>query len=312
MASLKAHLFDAIVRYNVRTRLGTSPDIATIRASFNRKNFPDPPGVAYVPGEVGGIPGEWVRAKGEAETGERPRLLYLHGGGFIGCSPRTHRAITGTFARAGFAVFVPDYRLAPEHPFPAGLDDAVAAWRAFAADGPAAIAGDSAGGNLSLGVMGEARRLGLPMPAAAALFSPSTDLLGRGASFFGNRRWDAMFQPESLGRLVPVYMGGADPMDPRASPIEADLAGLPPLLIHVGAREILRDDSVRLARKAEAAGVRVALTVWPVVPHVWQLAQTVLPEARQSVAEAGAFLKAELAKVEPTRIPAGAARETAA
>ena len=321
MASLKAHLFDAIVRYNVRTRLGPSPDIATIRASFNRKNFPDPPGVAYVPGEVGGIPGEWVRANAEGPpSGDAPpRLLYLHGGGFIGCSPRTHRAITGTFARAGFAVFVPDYRLAPEHPFPAGLDDAVAAWRAFAADGPAVIAGDSAGGNLALGVMGEARRLGLPMPAAAALFSPSTDLLGRGASFLGNRRWDAMFRPESLGRLVPAYMGGADPLDPRASPIEADLAGLPPLLIHVGAREILRDDSVRLARKAETAGVRVALTVWPVVPHVWQLAQTVLPEARRSMAEASAFLKAELAGAPGTdtakgagKAPVGATRETAA
>ena len=298
MASLRAHLFDAMVRYGVRVRMGPSPDIATIRAAFSRASFPDPAGVVFTPGEVGGVPGEWVSCAG-ADAGDAPRLLYLHGGGFIACSPKTHRPFTGSFAQMGFRVFVPDYRLAPEHPFPAGLDDAVAAWRAFSGEGPAVVAGDSSGGNLALALMGEARRLGLPLPAAAALFSPATDLLGRGASFNANARRDAMFRPESLGRLVPAYMGGADPGDPRASPIEGDPTGLPPLLFHVGEREMLRDDSIRFAEKAWAAGVRVELKVWPVVPHVWQLAVSFLPEARRSMGEAGAFLKREL--VAPTQ-----------
>lgn len=295
MASLRAYLYDAMVRYGVRMRMGPSPDLAQMRASFDRASFPDPPGVEFRPGELGGIAGEWASMDGDPS---RPRLLYLHGGGFVACSARTHRPFTGSFARAGFRVFAPDYRLAPEHPFPAGLGDAVAVWRAFSADAPAALAGDSAGGNLALALIGEARHLRLPRPVAAALFSPCTDLLGRGPSFRTNARWDAMFRPESLSRLVPAYMGGADPGDPRASPIEGEMADLPPLLFHVGAREMLRDDSVRFAEKARAAGVRVELKVWPVVPHVWQLAVSFLPEARQSLSEASAFLTRELAVAE--------------
>ena len=203
-----------------------------------------------------------------------------------------YRSIAGAFAAAGFSVFAPDYRLAPEHPFPSGLEDVVAAWAAFAEDGPAVIAGDSAGGNLALGAMIEARRLGLPLPAGAALFSPVTDLSGRGTSHRENRLRDAMFSPAALACLRPAY--GADPADPRASPIEADLAGLPPMLIHAAEREMLRDDSVLFAERARAAGVPVDVSIWPVVPHCWQFAQGFLPEARRSLAEASAFLGAAL------------------
>lgn len=303
MPSLRAHLFDLTMRLAVKARLGREADVERIRRTFDRAAFPAPVGVAFTPGELGGVPGEWARAEGGngAAGGEAagPTLLYLHGGGFIACSAQIYRPVTGHFARAGFRVFAPDYRLAPEHPFPAAVEDAVAAWTALAQAGPAVVAGDSAGGNLALATMVEARRLGLRLPAAAALFSPATDLIGRSASFRTNRRRDAMFRLESLMRLVPLYLAGADPCDPRASPIEADLSGFPPLLFHVGAREILRDDSLRFAEKARAAGVPVEVTVFPVVPHAWQLAESFLPEARRSLDAAAGFLRRALEAEHP-------------
>ncbi|WP_132252636.1 alpha/beta hydrolase [Methylobacterium segetis] len=287
MASLRAHVFAWMVRRNVRDRLGRQLDIARMRRTFEGAAFIAPRGVQYEPGEAGGIPGEWVRRPGD---GTGPRLFYLHGGGFVACSPRTHRPMTGAFARRGFRVFAPAYRLAPEHPFPAGLEDALAAWEAFSAEGPAAIGGDSAGGNLALALMLRARDRGLPLPQAAILFSPATDFVGTGASYIENGQRDAMFDPEVLRALAPLYLGGADPIDPHVSPLYGDLAGLPPLLLHVGAREVLRDDSVRLAERARAAGVTVSLRVFPVVPHVWQFAHAYLPEARTSLNAASTFL----------------------
>ncbi|QIJ76769.1 alpha/beta hydrolase fold domain-containing protein [Methylobacterium sp. NI91] len=300
MASLRAHLYDLAIRLAVKRRLGRTLDIYAIRRAFEGARFPAPVGVAFTAGTVGGVPGEWAQAEGARDG--RPTLLYLHGGGFIACSAQVYRPVTGHFARAGFRVFTPDYRLAPEHPFPAAVEDCAAVWAALAPAGPAVVAGDSAGGTLALTTIIEARRLGLTPPAAAALFSPATDLIGRSASFRTNGRRDAMFRPESLMRLVPAYLAGADPADPRASPIEADFSGFPPLLIHVGAREILRDDSVRLAEKARAAGVPVELTVFPVVAHAWQLAESFLPEARRSLDGAAAFLRRAL--------PSGAPSET--
>ncbi|QRE73538.1 alpha/beta hydrolase [Methylobacterium aquaticum] len=299
MPSLRAHVFDWIVRFQVKPKFArTGGDVAAVRRLMNQAKFPEPPGIVFREGSVGGIPGEWAERPDLAA--DAPRLFYLHGGGFIACSPRTHRSVTGGFALRGFRVFCPDYRLAPEHPFPAALDDAAAAWSAFAAAGPAGIAGDSAGGNLSLALMLRARRDGLPLPSAAVLFSPSTDMLGEGASMLANARRDAMFDPTKLQGLVDAYLAGHDPTDPLASPLRGDLAGLPPLLFHVGAREVLRDDSVRFAEKAKAAGVSATVTVWPVVPHVWQLAQTFLPEARRSLSEAATFLKSHDARVPET------------
>ncbi|KMO40457.1 alpha/beta hydrolase [Methylobacterium tarhaniae] len=300
MPSLRAHVFDWIIRWQVKPKLARAAgDVAATRRIFNQASFPEPPGIVFRPAEIGGIPGEWAERPGLAP--DAPRLFYLHGGGFIGCSPRTHRPLTGAFAVRGFRVFCPDYRLAPEHPFPAALDDAAAAWSAFAAAGPAGIAGDSAGGNLSLALMLRARRDGLPLPSAAVLFSPSTDMLGEGDSMRTNARRDAMFDPAKLQDLVGAYLAGHDPADPLASPLRGDLSGLPPLLFHVGAREVLRDDSVRFAEKARRAGVSATVTVWPVVPHVWQFAQTFLPEARRSLSEASAFLKSHARTPEAVR-----------
>jgi monoterpene epsilon-lactone hydrolase len=285
--SMRAHVLSWTVRRQLKKRLGPEEDIVRLRQAFAKVSLPAPRRVVYEPGQCGGIEGEWVRPR--KRKARALRLLYLHGGGFVACSARTHRPITGAFAARGFEVFAPNYRLAPEDRFPAGLDDVVTAWTAFAASGTAAVAGDSAGGNLALALMLRARAEGLAMPAAAALFSPATDLLGTGASYVSNDGRDAMFDPMKLRRLVPAYLGDADPGQPLVSPLYADLAGLPPLLIHVGETELLRDDSVRLADKARAAGVTVSLDVYPVVPHVWQIAVFV-PEARTSVKAAAAFL----------------------
>jgi epsilon-lactone hydrolase len=226
---------------------------------------------------------------------DAPVLLYLHGGGFFACSPATHRAATMAFAQsAQLRVFVPDYRLAPEHRFPAALDDAVACcdWIAAETGRPvAAVAGDSAGGNLVLATLLRLRDTGRALPAAGVAFSPLTDLAATGASIVENDRRDALFFGASVARVGEVYLPPEmDARDPLASPLYADLAGLPPLLLHVGTDEVLRDDSLRLAARATAAGVKVTLRVWPVVPHAWQLMGRLLPEGRQSLQAAMAFV----------------------
>ena len=300
MPSLLARLSSFYTRHRVKPALGDLSDIARVRRVFGAR-LPVPGGVSFEAAVVGGVPGEWVRAAGPP-TGT---LLYLHGGGFVGCSPRTHRPITAAFARLGWAVFVPDYRLAPEHPFPAALDDAVAAWRALQApqaelagqparaapsgSGRLAVAGDSAGGQLSLALMIHERNAGRPLPDAAALLSPATDLTGGSASLVENAERDVMFHGPSLSHLAQAYLQGADPAQVLASPLLADLAGLPPLIIHAAATEALRDDSTRLAAKAQAAGVRVRMQLWPGVGHVWQLLHW-MPEARRSIGQMAHFL----------------------
>lgn len=291
MASFQAHLLDLIVRTQIKRKLRGITDIATVRRALEGGSLPAPAGVTFTPATVGGIAGEWARAAGGEPVAT---LLYLHGGGYFACSPRTHRPITGGFAKRGFAVFVPDYRLAPEHPFPAAIEDAVAAWQGLLTLGHQAdtisVAGDSAGGGLSLALMLTLRDRASAMPAAAALFSPWTDLAATGASVVSNAKRDAMFWAPGLVEGGATYLGGTPATNPLASPHYADLAGLPPLLIHAGDRELLRDDSTRLAEHARAAGIETELRVWPVVPHVWQLAQFV-PEARASLDAAADFLK---------------------
>lgn len=301
--TLRGHLAAWLARRLLGGRLGPDPDVARLRRVLGHTGLRPPRDVDFAPGTVGGVDGEWVRAAGGAPAG---RLLYLHGGGFVACSPRTYRPVTGALARRGFEVFVPRYRRAPEHRFPAAHDDAFAAWSAFAAAGPAVLAGDSAGGHLALGAMLRARAEGAPMPRAAALFSPFLDLALTGASVTGNAARDGLLREALLRRFAGAYLGAADaaassvasPVAPLvaslAAPLAADLAGLPPLLVHVGAREVLRDDAVRLAAAARAAGVPVALAVVPAVPHTWQMAAAFLPEARRSLNEAAAFLHGHL------------------
>ena len=312
-ASWRAHGAAWLVRRRIRPALANMQDIAAVRRAFAQA-LPAARGVRYSPASVGGVAGEWVQA--EAPAPHNPTnpispisptitLLYLHGGGFVGCSPQTHRPITAAFALQGLKVFVPDYRLAPEHPFPAAPQDALAVYRALRAADPAGrivVAGDSAGGNLALGLLLALRDAGEALPAAAALFSPALDLTGASPSASTsaspsaspsaslNAGRDAMFDPLQLPHLGAAYLAGADPTQPLASPLLGDLAGLPPLLLHVGERELLRDDSIRLAQKAREAGVMVELQVFPVVPHVWQMIRQ-LPEARRSLRAAAQFLR---------------------
>lgn len=208
-------------------------------------------------------------------------MLYLHGGGFLACSPATHRCVTVALARERrLRVFALDYRLAPEHRFPTAIEDAVACHKWLSGFGRvAALTRDSAGGTLVLSTLLRLREGGRALPAAGVAFSPVTDLAATGRSLVENDRRNAMFFGASLTRLKEVYLPeGVSERDPLASPLYADLTGLPPLLLHVGANEVLRDDTLRLAECAQAAGVRVSVRVWPAVPHGWQLMGNFVPE----------------------------------
>lgn len=292
MASWQARTLSFLLRHTFKRSLARAKSAAQARAVLNSGRFPTPREVSFVEATLGGVPGEWV----EPRTGSPPAaLLYLHGGGYFACSPRSHRPYTGYFARQGFRVYAPAYRLAPEHKFPAALEDAVSACRALrtgiAGAAPLFLAGDSAGGGLALATMLSLRDTGEPLPSAAVLFSPLTDLAGTGASRQFNDARCAMFRAAAFAFVAEFYLDGVDPRHPLASPLFADLRGLPPLLIHVGADETLLDDSTQFAARARAAGVSVDLKIWPAVSHVWQLSYPFVPEARQSLEEGAAFLR---------------------
>jgi monoterpene epsilon-lactone hydrolase len=227
------------------------------------------------------------------------RLLYFHGGGYVLGSPDGHRGVTAELGRAaGVPVVTPRYRLAPEHPFPAAVDDALAAYRALLAGGLVAksivVGGDSAGGGLALAMLVAARDAGLPLPAAVLAISPWVDLGCAGASMETKRAEDPMIGREGLLAMARHYLQATPADHPLASPLGADLAGLPPLLIQVGSAEVLLDDATRLAARAGAAGVAVRLDVWPDMPHVWHLMQAALREGRAAIREAGRWLAARL------------------
>jgi acetyl esterase/lipase len=289
MASWQAHLLDLLMRVRVKRALKGLINIEQARLALAGAALPAPADISFRPDVVGGVAGEWVHAPGQPNA----TLLYLHGGGYFACSPRTHRTITAAYARHGFSVFVPEYRLAPEHPFPAAIEDAEAVWNGLLARGYSAgeltVSGDSAGGGLTLALLLTLRDAGFALPAAAALLSPWTDLAASGESIRRNARREAMFTLPGMLNCRSLYIGDRDPRLPLASPVYADLRGLPPMLIHAGDREMLLDDSTRLAERAAAAGVSVELRIWKVVPHVWQLAQFV-PEARLSMRLLAEFL----------------------
>jgi acetyl esterase/lipase len=290
MASWQAHVSAWVVKWRVKRKLRGVRDYRVARKILRPDPYKVPASIHISPSQVGGVPGEWVEGAAATKT----VLLYLHGGGYFACSAQSHRPITVGFALHGFRVLAPDYRLAPENQFPAAVDDAVAAYRGLLAEGHSpgsiAVAGDSAGGGLTLSLLLALREAGTPLRTGAALFSPWTDLAATGDSVRTNADRCAMFNGPDIGPSARYYLGTTDPRNPIASPLYADLKGLPPLLIHVGEDEVLRDDSTRLAERARAAGVRVELKVWPVVPHAWQLAPHMIPEARQSLRESAAFL----------------------
>ncbi|MCC6242706.1 MAG: alpha/beta hydrolase [Gemmatimonadaceae bacterium] len=238
--------------------------------------------------------GEYVAARQLTEGA--PVLLYLHGGGYIACSPETHRSLVGSLVqRIGGSAYVPAYRLAPEHPFPAALNDACAAYDSLVLDrgvvpSRIVIAGDSAGGGLALALALAIRDSGRPQPAAVMTFSPWTDMAATGDSLDENTDRCAMFAGDTIRRASALYVGASDPMHPHLSPLYGDFAGMPPLLLHASEDEVLRDDAIRVAERARAAGVDVELRLWKQVPHVWQFFAAVLPEADQSLRDAVRFI----------------------
>jgi acetyl esterase/lipase len=301
MASIQAHLAVWIIKWRVKRRLRNCREVGLARKILRPDPYKTPSSMRVTPARLGGAPGEWVEGPNPGEVA----LLYLHGGGYFACSAELYRPITVAFAQENFRVYAPDYRLAPENPFPAAVDDATAVYHALLDSGQPAsrivVAGDSAGGGLTLSLLLTLRDSRTPLPAAAVLFSPWTDLAVTGESVRTNAQSCAMFNGPDVAPSARWYLGDSDPKNPLASPLYADLSGLPPLLIHVGADEILRDDSTRLAEKARAAGVPVELKIWPVVPHAWQLAPHLIPEARQSLREASAFSRKQTASANTVR-----------
>ena len=268
--------------------------IAERRAAIESVAAQPPPGTTVEPVDAGGVPAEWLIAAG-ADGGRV--LLYLHGGAYQIGSPATLRHMIALIsAAAQVRVLSVDYRLAPEHPFPAAVDDALAAYRFLLHGGadPAAIAfaGDSAGGGLALAALVALRDAGDPLPAAAAVISPWTDLALTGKSLSTRADVDVMIKPDGMRETAATYLAGADPRHPYASPLYADLHGLPPVLIHVGDAEVILDDSTRFAAKARAAGVDVTLEVWDEMPHVWHAFAGLLPESDQAIERIGGWLQA--------------------
>jgi acetyl esterase/lipase len=291
MPSWQSYLLNPSLRVAVRRKLAGARSVEAVRSAF-KGGMPAPKGARYVPDVVGGIAGEWVSSGGVPAA----TMLYLHGGGYMACSPATHRPITAAYANRGLRLFVPAYRLAPEHVFPAAVDDALAAYRGLLAAGTApaglALGGDSAGGGLALATLLAVRAAGLPLPACAIVFSPWTDLANTGESLRSNLRRDPMLVGNTMNDGAAFYLNGAEATNPLASPLYGELEGLPPLMIQVGESEVLLDDSRRFADRAAVAGVKVDLQIWAGMPHVWQIFQALLPEARQSMDAAAAFAKA--------------------
>jgi epsilon-lactone hydrolase len=301
--SPQARMLRVFLRHVVKHRINGEPDLLRLRANGDAIAVlaPDTPrGIERRGTAVAGLSAEEHRPR----RGEGGRVvLYLHGGGFVMGSARTHRGISGRLARGANArVVTLNYRLAPEHAFPCALDDAAAAYRALLRDGvdPAglAVAGDSAGGNLAFALMLRLKGEGVRLPAAVVALSPFVDMTGSGASLRANAELDPFLDAVRLPDVVGAYAPGLDPADPLLSPLFGDLAGLPPCLIQCGGDEILLDDALRMDAALRAAGVRSEVEVWPQMPHVWQAFARFLPEGRAALERICAFLQAELQTVE--------------
>jgi acetyl esterase/lipase len=274
-------------------------DIAGRRARMDALAgyFPLADGTEVEPGVMGGIGGEWVRARRARRDAV---LLYLHGGGYIVGSPKSHRHIAAAIGEAGgLSVFAADYRLAPENPFPAAVDDGLAAYTALLDSGLAAdklaIAGDSAGGGLTLATLLAARDKGLPMPACAVAISPWADLSQGGEAYRTRARRDPMITKDGLDAMAAAYLCGADAKTPLASPAFADFKGLPPLLVQVGTEEALHSDAEAVKARAEDANVEVSFESWAGMVHVWHAFHPILSEGRDAIARIGSYLKAHIA-----------------
>ena len=272
--------------------------LAELRAEADaRAQMPLPGGTAHAAADANGVPGEWVDAPGVATDRV---FLFLHGGGYYRGSSASSRVTSARIAAACKArVFSVDYRLAPEHPFPAAVDDAHTAYRWLLDQGIAAnriaVGGISAGGGLTLALLLKLKQIGAPLPAAAIPLSAWTDLTQSGDTMVSKAAIDPSISKAYLDRMAGYYLAGVDPKTPLASPLYGELEGLPPLLIQVGTAETLLDDSRRFAERARAASVDITYEAWDDMIHGWHGNSDVLPEALDAIAAIGAFFKRKIA-----------------
>ncbi len=302
MASVRVQILSRYLRRRMKPLPLADMEPQKLRALMNRAASPFlPSGVAIEAASLrfreAPVSGEWLRP--QSASSYRRIVFYIHGGGYVFCTPKTHRPLTMRLAsQTSRAVFSLDYRLAPEHPCPAAIEDALAAWNWLTSGedgsergaGDIVIAGDSAGGGLCLALLQALKGEGRQLPAGAILFSPWTDLAATGASIIENADRDAMFHAEALKRGGPRYAGDLGLTDPRVSPLYGDCSGLPPLLVFASEAEALRDDSTRLAEKVRAAGGDVDFVLKADLPHVWPLFAPLIPEATASIARSAEFV----------------------
>lgn len=291
-----------VLRHAVRHALRHQRDSLSARTWFERGawlNARGRPYLEFTPDllEYAGqsVPALWT----EKPAPDAPFILYFHGGGYIMGNPRTHAALGQYLSRkAGMPACLPDYRLAPEHPFPAAFEDALTVWNALRARGGAAgqiaLGGDSAGGGLALALLAHLCVTDQPRPACVFTFSPFTDLTFSGKSVTANAASEILLPTQRLDQLRNRVLAGADPRDPRISPLFGQFPGAPPVLIQVARSEILLDDSRRMAELLRAQGIEVVLQEWGNLPHVWQFFHGWLPEARKALSDAARFITARI------------------
>jgi acetyl esterase/lipase len=296
MASAELHKLVTMLR---TSKISSDPTIEEVRAGWEKftASFVPAPDISFTPIVAHRVAAEWAAAP---DSGSTRVVLYFHGGGYTIGSIASYRSFTGRLARAARArVLSVGYRLAPEHPFPAAVNDSVCSYRWLLDQGipPSRIAvvGDSAGGGLALSMAVAIRDAGGPMPATIVAIGPSTDLAKEGASVRERAHLDPIVNYESSMAHARRYVGAqGDLKHPLASPLYAELHGLPPLLIMVGTHEALFDDSTRFAAKAQAAGVEVQLDVWQEMIHVWPIFADILPEGRQAIAKMGDYIRGRI------------------
>ena len=294
--SLRARLINLGLRLFEKRRLSRTEAPEDLRRGFERSAwmlFHAPRGSCFEPGALAGVPALKVSGPGAHEN---RLLLYFHGGGYVMGSPATHKAMLARLsALTGCVAWLPDYRKAPEHPFPGAIEDALAVYAALCADGPAGrivLGGDSAGGGLALALLAEICAKGLPQPAGTFAFSPLTDMTFSGDSFVDNARADVMLPVSRARDMEEMYLAGADPSDPRASPLFGRFAGAGPVWLSVGDTEILLDDTRRMAAHLIGQGVAVTQVTARNLPHVWPIFQRLMPEANATLDELARWITA--------------------
>ncbi len=284
--SLRRRLLNTFLRLFEKRYLARAQETTDLRRVFERKArfwFRPPKQSRFASDQIDGVPVTWAFGAGVEDRG--PVILYLHGGGYVYGSSRTHRAMAARLSGlAGLPACLPDYRRAPEHPFPAALEDALAVYLDLSAQRPVIIGGDSAGGGLALALLAEILKHRMRRPLGVFCFSPLTDMTFAGESVVTNREVEAMLPVARAGELADMYLQGASPRDPRASPLFARFEGSGPVWLTVGDTEILLDDTRRMADRLRADGVEVTEVIEHDLPHVWPIfGPALLPEAGETL-----------------------------